>query len=341
VARGLEDQIIARPGDRALRQVHADWLADGGDPRGELASLQLAMEERAELPAELVARHRELVERHCLTWQTLGAASRWDGLFASGSELDVCTMAQLWRGGFIDALCFSGRGDRLRQLLGSASCRLTRHVDVDFFGDRVEHGYEDAVDALCEHAGNLRALRSLGIGVLVDVTGADGVVKYHGSTMENGVRLADALPQLTQLTVRVRGPYTLGDFTRLRALDVVAAGHRPSLAALLDRRLPRLEQLRLPGPDLLAVADALAGLAERLPALRRVTAVLPHGEGVGELLRATLIAVHPRVAVEIVQLPDPESSQEQPLLTEPERLRLALATAAAAAETGPTPRNKE
>jgi uncharacterized protein (TIGR02996 family) len=44
----LEQQIIANPTDVALRRVYTDWMLEAGNPRGELAALQLAGQTKAE-----------------------------------------------------------------------------------------------------------------------------------------------------------------------------------------------------------------------------------------------------------------------------------------------------
>ena len=39
----LEQAILANPDDEAAYEVYADWLQGEGDPRGELAAVQVAL----------------------------------------------------------------------------------------------------------------------------------------------------------------------------------------------------------------------------------------------------------------------------------------------------------
>ena len=59
--------IHADPDDDAARSVYADWLADRGDPQGELIQLQLAHLRAAPSPAAL-RRERALIKEHREAW---------------------------------------------------------------------------------------------------------------------------------------------------------------------------------------------------------------------------------------------------------------------------------
>ncbi|QDU97480.1 TIGR02996 domain-containing protein [Lignipirellula cremea] len=63
----LVDAIIAQHGELGPRQVYADWLADHGDPRGELVRLECEMEAFHPADAEYHRRRSEWVRR----WKTI------------------------------------------------------------------------------------------------------------------------------------------------------------------------------------------------------------------------------------------------------------------------------
>jgi uncharacterized protein (TIGR02996 family) len=67
----LEEAVRADPRDRAAHSALADWLAEHGDPRGELMQVQLALEDEG-IPAarrkELKAREKALLKKHEKDW---------------------------------------------------------------------------------------------------------------------------------------------------------------------------------------------------------------------------------------------------------------------------------
>src|ERR671932_402591 len=50
--KALEQALAENPDDRAAHSAYADYLAEQGDPRGELIQTQLAMEDPGRPPAE-------------------------------------------------------------------------------------------------------------------------------------------------------------------------------------------------------------------------------------------------------------------------------------------------
>ena len=87
----LEARILSDRADRGAYLVYADWLAERGDPRGELVVLQTRLE-GARGDAELRARELGLLAEHRRTW--LGSLAACDE-----DEL-ACT----WHRGFVTAL---------------------------------------------------------------------------------------------------------------------------------------------------------------------------------------------------------------------------------------------
>jgi uncharacterized protein (TIGR02996 family) len=67
----LEQAIVEEPDDLAAHSAFADYLTEQGDPRGEFAAAQLALEDPACTGArrkQLVSREKELLKRHGREW---------------------------------------------------------------------------------------------------------------------------------------------------------------------------------------------------------------------------------------------------------------------------------
>lgn len=92
----LEAQIAKNPGDPAAYLVYADWLAEKGDPRGELITVSVELE-KDPANGKLAERARALHDAHDGDW--LGEVA--------GNEHIVLT----WKHGFIDSARIGGAGD--------------------------------------------------------------------------------------------------------------------------------------------------------------------------------------------------------------------------------------
>src|SRR5262249_49354311 len=67
----LEGAIFANPDDLASHAAYADWLAEQGDPRGEVIQVQLALEDPNKSAAErkkLQQRQKKLLDQHARDW---------------------------------------------------------------------------------------------------------------------------------------------------------------------------------------------------------------------------------------------------------------------------------
>src|SRR5215469_2037941 len=67
----LEAALVANPDDLASHSAYADYLAEQGDPRGELIQVQLALEDEKKAPEErkrLQKREGELLKAHLRDW---------------------------------------------------------------------------------------------------------------------------------------------------------------------------------------------------------------------------------------------------------------------------------
>jgi uncharacterized protein (TIGR02996 family) len=71
VREALEQALAANPDDLASHSAYADYLAEQGDPRGELIQVQIALEDEKKAPAErkrLQKREGELLKAHAREW---------------------------------------------------------------------------------------------------------------------------------------------------------------------------------------------------------------------------------------------------------------------------------
>jgi uncharacterized protein (TIGR02996 family) len=69
--KALEQALADNPDDRAAHAAYADYLAEQGDPRGELIQTQLALEGPGRAPAErrqLQKREQDLLKQHAPEW---------------------------------------------------------------------------------------------------------------------------------------------------------------------------------------------------------------------------------------------------------------------------------
>lgn len=101
--------IAANPDDDDARAVYADYLSELGDPRGELISVQLALEgakKGSKAAKELLERSNELLKKHAAAWSV---------------SVAQFTMKQEYARGFIRAVTIRPRsfvtnGERLFEL---------------------------------------------------------------------------------------------------------------------------------------------------------------------------------------------------------------------------------
>ncbi|MCX5742718.1 MAG: TIGR02996 domain-containing protein [Proteobacteria bacterium] len=227
----LEAQILKLPDDDALYAVYADWLAERGDPRGELISLSLAP-----MLADVMGRLTELHQAHDAAW--VGALPAHVSL--------------TWRRGFVDAIKF-GDDDHAEidvpvayaamrdRLLDGAAFGLLRSLTLGAFEDESNYmpDYSKAIAAMTQHGVPpwLRELR-------IDRGG------YWDISSTEGADLADLyplLPNLETLYLAV-GRMELGaiDLPALRDLEVYTGGFSgENCASVIAANCPNLERLIL------------------------------------------------------------------------------------------------
>lgn len=264
----FEAAILRDPDDLASYAVYGDWLAEHGEPRGELITTQLAADasgdpELRRAALRVFARHRE---------HFLGALGD-----------TIAAEAFTWRAGFIqraelahDRLLFmdgarvvATMADVVTQLLAHPSARFLTDLAVltverDRWG-RPLGTFVDDVDRIAR--ARPAALRRLQLGD-----------SGHGVAQLGSLEaLWPALPQLRELVAH--GELALGDCTLpelRRAVFAPAALPRRTAAQLARARWPRLEELRITfGGYAHAIGRELVALVARtdLPALAHLALV--------------------------------------------------------------------
>ncbi len=248
----LEEQIAEHPENDALRRVYADWLIEHGNPRGELAALQLAGNDAS----AFIAEHAELFHGPKV------------GKYKTRFDDNMSRL--VWKGGFWDEvdLATAGSVEVATALLAHPSTRLLRAL---FIGE-----YQDKLEPFIEALAKLPrpALRKLVVGAYSEgqEIGAEG-----GRSCTNLALLAKAAPRLEQLRVRA-AEVAIGSHPTLRAFsyECVTPPSRPTLKSLFAAKLPALEHLYVLidgwGDEVPTVADFAPLFSGKLfPALRKVT----------------------------------------------------------------------
>jgi uncharacterized protein (TIGR02996 family) len=133
--QALEAALLESPDDRATCAAYADYLAEQGDPRGELVQVQLALEDGATSPAErkrLHTREKRLLKQHESDW--LGPLARWlidseAGELQEGYYRDGAKYVHSWHRGFLGRIEVTQLSQRFVQALAEApAARLLREL---------------------------------------------------------------------------------------------------------------------------------------------------------------------------------------------------------------------
>lgn len=131
----LEEAIFADPDDRAALMAWADHLADKGDPRGEFAQVQLALEDAGLSAAsrrELAAREQELLAAHEREWLNDLAQFLLDGGAKIEGASQPARIAFAFRGGWLDRLEAPQLTPAFARVLrDSVAARSLRHLAID------------------------------------------------------------------------------------------------------------------------------------------------------------------------------------------------------------------
>ncbi len=220
----LEERIAGNPGDVGAWKVYADWLHEQGSPRGELAAVQLAREEKRY--KKYRERAEALLDAH--GDQFLG---KKNGRFRIDDNATVLT----WKGGFWKRIGLSADAKTIAGALSHPSARLLQSLSLNPSGPKLG----DTVSAMP----SLPALRRLTIGAIPE--GQSEGVESSRRTIDGLASLPARVPRLERLTLRATD-FEVGTFPALTRLAVHSDGLTPAtLRSLLTTPQPRLERLRI------------------------------------------------------------------------------------------------
>ncbi|MEO8705244.1 MAG: TIGR02996 domain-containing protein [Kofleriaceae bacterium] len=220
----LEARILERIDDRELYAVYGDWLAERGDPRGELIAIQLALE--ANPIPELRAREAALLDEHAYEW--LGGFA-WAPLRELGC---------VWRHGFLTSI-----------RIGNSEVGGGRSIDFP------DSAYEIRELARLPHAAFIQSLdiQPTSLWNTFEAIGLHGISATTLSICSETEELGDvepAYPGLARLgELRLEGrALRLGSIVlpALRSLEIVTRGlTRDNLVSMRMAAWPALERLVL------------------------------------------------------------------------------------------------
>ena len=280
--RALEDTIRRNPDDAEAWSVYADWPQSQGDPRGELAALQLtlAAEPTAQSKSQL-ARASALLEQHAamlwppklrktITDQAATEPDRDNKIRHKRWQRNPAAVT--WHGGFIKTATLSKLGkdhefeiaELVTELFQHPSGRFVNKLKI-FFNSASPTEYDDIIRALS--AADMGGLRTL------------NCTQMHGENAElcsDLTGLTNAAPNLETLSL-VGGRWVLGDSFRpvLRELWLHTSGlPSASMESVTARMWPSLRRLVLYGDGLNAelIRPVLEG--SHFPTVRELG--LPH-----------------------------------------------------------------
>lgn len=227
----LESQLLASPEDRGLFAVYADWLAERGDPRGELIAVQLGLEDD---PGSESLRRREVELLEANGYE-------WLGEFAWSKHHDF---GAKWRRGFVHTIRLGAaeeHGWERGETAGFWEWKVLTTIPKSMFLTVIEVGpkhvstIDDAFHGIAEH-GVPPSVKTL-------------VLRTHRD-FENVTDLPRAYRQLDgiqELVIECR-QIELDDIDlpKLRSLEIVTRGlTRDNLASMRRAHWPRLERLIL------------------------------------------------------------------------------------------------
>ncbi len=289
----LEMALVEAPDDLATYRAYADLLSEQGDPRGELAQIQLALEGpcKGRRREELERREKELLEAHGSQW--LGELAPTLAPEVPPAEPEWLSLA--WRKARRSGFQFA-RGwldtvrireltvEQARALARSPAARLLRRLLVfgtTYYGDAGRPGepsYEpdEQVPAGLDwpqfrplaHSPYLANVRYFYLG---EPLRSDGDADNCHTDAERVVEVVRRMPRLEELhllahRVDTDALFRLGSLVNLRVLRVYHATHYPLRLLAANPALANLTRLLLHPHALEGGAQAYI----RLPAVREL-----------------------------------------------------------------------
>jgi uncharacterized protein (TIGR02996 family) len=232
----LERTILADPDNEEAYQVYADWLQSEGDPRGELAALQVALARGED--AKLRASEQALIQAN--RQELLGDLPDVD------PDEDPAPLKLTWHAGWLRSARLSATDghvlpDLCRSLLTCESARFLSELVIGLGVADDENNYDLATDVVSE-LGLPPALRVL---YYADFSRDESEISWS-HLGDVGVWLRGA-SKLRELTLR-GGSMQLGalDLPELRSFSVITGGFTAeNIRDVTQARWPKLESLSL------------------------------------------------------------------------------------------------
>jgi uncharacterized protein (TIGR02996 family) len=318
LARSLEEAIVQNPADAAAHAAYADYLAEQGDPRGELIQVQLALEDPGRPATErtrLRVREAELLKAHARAW--LGDVGRF--LVGEWSGEDKPYHYEIVRG-WLDRVRMLPFPDTvIAALARTPEARLLRRLEIIYDMRYHPFEFEDVMPTAAlrdgeepgetyeaanimppllasPHFTNLRVFK-LGFSDTGDRLAHSTMVQPFGNcTPQQVIRLLDKCPRLEELYLNdtLYGIDPLFAHTGLGNLRVLQYYYASSYAAgtqdeayplsvlAANRSLGKLTTLRLhPGRDATININELDPLL-RSPNLPSLTHLQVHMTAFGD-----------------------------------------------------------
>jgi uncharacterized protein (TIGR02996 family) len=230
-AAGFEAAIAAAPDVADAYLVYGDWLETHGDPLGELVAVQAALTGKPRDGA-LLAKQRELLDRHAATW--LGSLAGEDGFDAE------------WRWGFLESVelgvdepCALDPVDALRALFRLPPARFLRELTLGDFGEEgsSELDLGDVVKALAKSPPPTTLRR-----LVIEPTR----MRLAGIELGDVSAMLGRLRQLEDLSLKA-AVVTLGkiDLPELVRFKLMTRATKALVRSIATARWPKLTQLLL------------------------------------------------------------------------------------------------
>jgi uncharacterized protein (TIGR02996 family) len=264
VNAALEKTLRADPTDAATFAVYADWLQAQGDPRGELAALQIAGQDKAAakfLKANAAHLLGPLIDRQrCFDGNDKKKqAFTWKHGFIAAARLAHNQYGDNWKGVLAT--------DVLLPLLQHPSGKFLVELTLNDNDDPSEDTLDDLFAMIAEHP--IPTLRKLRIG--------DDVPQISWYRVGNVGKAWSGLPNLTHFDIEA-GEFSLGEITLphlVHAVFYTGGLSKAAAASIANATWPKLEHLEVYFGDpeygcTAKLADALAILesCKRLKHLR-------------------------------------------------------------------------
>lgn len=237
----VEAQLLANPDDREAAMVYADWLSEQGEPRGELALLQLKGDE-ARAASFFEANKEALLGPLLFAYETTGDVG-WGDDARTQRALEISWQFgwhRALRVGLPDFEAEINALETLHQALAHPGSRFLQELTLGCFDFEGENFYKTALETLCESP--RPTLKRLFVG---DFVQEECELSWSGASGFG--RLWEVAPNLESLTIHA-GDIAMTSLKapKLRELVIHSGGLNGNvLQTVAAADLPELERLEI------------------------------------------------------------------------------------------------